>query len=75
MLLRVFDDKVSLGKAAASQAAEAIRRAITERGTARVVAASAASQFEFLEALTATPGINCGSKSNYSIWTSTLACR
>ena len=57
MLLRVFDDKVSLGKAAASQAAAAIRAAITERGTARVVAASAASQFEFLEALTATPGI------------------
>jgi glucosamine-6-phosphate deaminase len=57
MLLRVFDDKISLGKAAASQAAAAIRSAIAERGTARVVAASAASQFEFLEALTATPGI------------------
>jgi glucosamine-6-phosphate deaminase len=57
MLLRVFDDKVSLGKAAATQAAAAIRSAIAERGQARVVAASAASQFEFLEALTATPGI------------------
>lgn len=58
MLLRVFDDKVSLGKAAATQAASAIRFAIAERGQARVVAASAASQFEFLEALTATPGIH-----------------
>src|SRR6266849_132915 len=58
MLLRVFDDKVSLGKAAAAQAATAIRSAIAERGQARVVAASAASQFEFLEALTATPGID-----------------
>ncbi len=58
MLLKVFDDKVSLGKAAASQAASAIRFAIAERGQARVVAASAASQFEFLEALTATPGIH-----------------
>jgi glucosamine-6-phosphate deaminase len=57
MLLRVFEDKVSLGQAAASQAAAAIRSAIAERGTARVVAASAASQFEFLETLTATPGI------------------
>lgn len=57
MLLRVFDDKVSLGKAAAVQAAAAIRSAIAKRGQARVVAASAASQFEFLEALTATPGI------------------
>jgi glucosamine-6-phosphate deaminase len=57
MRLRVFDDKVSLGKAAAIQAAAAIRSAIAERGQARVVAASAASQFEFLEALIATPGI------------------
>ena len=57
MLLKVFEDKVSLGRAAASQAAAAIRSAIAERGTARVVAASAASQFEFLETLTATPGI------------------
>jgi len=57
MLLRVFDDKVSLGKAAATQAASAIRHAIAEHGQARVVAASAASQFEFLEDLTATPGI------------------
>src|SRR4029077_972293 len=58
MLLRVFDDKVSLGQAAATQAAAAIRSAIASRGQARVVAASAASQFEFLEALTATPGID-----------------
>ena len=57
MLLRVFDDKVSLGKAAATQAASAIRHAIAEHGQARVVAASAASQFEFLEALIVTQGI------------------
>jgi glucosamine-6-phosphate deaminase len=57
MLLRVFDDKVSLGKAAAIQAAAAIRSAIANRGQARVVAASAASQFEFLEALIATPDV------------------
>jgi len=57
MLLKVFDDKVSLGKAAAAQAASAIRTAIANRGQARVVAASAASQIEFLEALTAIPGI------------------
>jgi len=57
MLLKVFDDKVSLGKAAAGQAASAIRAAIASRGQARLVAASAASQIEFLEALTAIPGI------------------
>jgi glucosamine-6-phosphate deaminase len=60
MLLRIFDDKVLLGKAAAIQAAAAIRSAIADHGRARVVAASAASQFEFLEALTATPGIAWG---------------
>ena len=58
MLLRVFNDKTSLGNTAAAQAAAAIRSAIASRGQARVVAASAASQFEFLEALTATPGID-----------------
>ena len=57
MLLRVFGDRVSLGNAAASQAAAAIRSAISDHGQARVVAASAASQFEFLETLTATPDI------------------
>ncbi len=58
MVLKVFDDKVSLGSAAAAQAAAAIRRAIADRGQARVVAASAASQFEFLETLTATLDID-----------------
>jgi glucosamine-6-phosphate deaminase len=58
MLLRVFDDKVTLGRAAAEQAANAIRRAISERGMARIVAATAASQLEFLDALTKAPGID-----------------
>jgi glucosamine-6-phosphate deaminase len=58
MLLRVFDDKLSLGKAAADQAANAIRRALTERGSARIIAATAASQLEFLDALTQMPGID-----------------
>jgi glucosamine-6-phosphate deaminase len=58
MRLKVFGDRNSLGKAAAAQAAEGIQRAITERGKARIIGASAASQFEFLEALTSTPGID-----------------
>jgi glucosamine-6-phosphate deaminase len=58
MIFRIYDDKPSLGAAAAVQAASAIRRAITERGVARVVAASAASQFEFLDALITQPGID-----------------
>ncbi len=49
---------MELARAAAGQAATAIRGAIEERGLARIVAATGSSQFEFLEALTATPGID-----------------
>jgi glucosamine-6-phosphate deaminase len=52
MELRIFDDKMSLGEAAARQAAEAILRALDKRGQARIIAATGASQFEFLDALT-----------------------
>jgi glucosamine-6-phosphate deaminase len=52
MVLRVFNDKSSLGEAAAEQAASAIRRAIRNHDQARVIAATAASQLEFLDALT-----------------------
>jgi glucosamine-6-phosphate deaminase len=58
MLLRVFPDKASLSRAAAEQAASAIRRAIEERGHARIIAATGASQFEFLDTLTKTSGID-----------------
>src|SRR5271168_200333 len=58
MLIKVFEDRVSLGQAAAEQAATAIRRAIAERGQARIIAATAASQLEFLDALTKMPGID-----------------
>jgi glucosamine-6-phosphate deaminase len=58
MLLRVFNDKVTLGHAAAEQAANTIRNAISQRGKARIIAATAASQLEFLDALTKAPGID-----------------
>ena len=58
MILRVFENKKELGKAAAEQASFAIREAIDSRGLARIVAATGASQFEFLDALTAAPGID-----------------
>jgi glucosamine-6-phosphate deaminase len=58
MLLKVFRDRAGLGLAAAEQAAAAIRRAIAERGHARIIAATAASQLEFLDALTKAPGID-----------------
>jgi glucosamine-6-phosphate deaminase len=58
MLIRVFNDKTTLGRAAAEQAATAIRRAIADRGQARIIAATAASQLEFLDALTKAPDID-----------------
>lgn len=58
MDFKIFDDRKKLGQAAANQAAAAIRNAIRERGKARIVAATAASQKEFLEALTSAPGID-----------------
>jgi glucosamine-6-phosphate deaminase len=58
MLLRIFDDKISLGCAAADQASTAIRRAIADRDRARIVLATGVSQFEFLDALTKTGGID-----------------
>jgi len=58
MLLKVFGDRTSLGRAAAEQAATAIRRSIAERGKARIIAATAASQLEFLSALTKAEDID-----------------
>lgn len=58
MRLRILEGRDSLGKAAAAQAAAAIQRAIDAKGKARIIGASAASQFEFLEALTSAPGID-----------------
>lgn len=57
MVIKVFEDKLSLAKAAAEQAAGAIRTAVRERGVARVVAASAMSQVDFLAALTVIPDV------------------
>jgi glucosamine-6-phosphate deaminase len=58
VIIKVFNDKIQLGEAAAQQAVTAINRAISERGRARIIAATGASQFEFLRALTETPGVD-----------------
>lgn len=58
MQLRKFPDKKSLASAAAARAATVIRHSIAERKKARIIAATGASQFEFLEALTETPDID-----------------
>ncbi len=57
MNTKIFDNKISLGQAAAEQAANAIRQALAAKGNARIIAATGASQFEFLDALTKAPNI------------------
>lgn len=52
MIVRVFEDKRALSTAAAEQASTVIRRAILDRGCARVTVATGSSQIDFLEALT-----------------------
>jgi len=58
--VEIIDDKQLLGRTAAEHAAKSLRAALTARGAARLIAATGASQFEFLEALTATPDIDWG---------------
>jgi glucosamine-6-phosphate deaminase len=58
--IRLFDDQLTLARAAARHAAELIREAIATRGKARILAATGYSQRGFLEALTQQPGIVWG---------------
>lgn len=58
MRVQVLAKRNALAEAAAREAAETLRRAIRQNGEARIVAACAASQMEFLEALTSAAGID-----------------
>ncbi|MFV0492013.1 MAG: glucosamine-6-phosphate deaminase [Pseudorhodobacter sp.] len=53
MQIRIFDDRTELGRAAATEGAAAIRASIEEKGTATIIVATGASQFEMLTALVA----------------------
>jgi glucosamine-6-phosphate deaminase len=57
VVIKRFNDKQEMAKAAAEQAASILRQAIHERGKARLIAATGAAQFEFLDALTSLSGI------------------
>jgi glucosamine-6-phosphate deaminase len=57
-VLKIFNDKKSLSKVAADHAAAAIREAISVNGGARIVLATGAAQFDFLEFLVHEPGID-----------------
>lgn len=54
MDIQVHEDRVSLGTLAAAEGSRGIRQALAERGTANVILATGASQFEMLDALVAT---------------------
>lgn len=58
MVIKCFSDKREMANVAAKQAAAELRGVIDKRGKARIVAATGAAQFEFLEALTNLPGID-----------------
>jgi glucosamine-6-phosphate deaminase len=53
--INIFTTKAELGQAAARDAAAIINQAIAERNSAYVIAATGASQFEFLDTLTLEP--------------------
>jgi len=57
-VLKTLNDKSSLSRAAAEQGASAIRHAISSKGVARIIAATATSQLEFLDALTRSADID-----------------
>lgn len=58
MKLKIFEDKRSLSEAAAQQASAILQATIAKQGRARIVAATGASQLDFLGALTKSAGID-----------------
>ena len=58
MEVKTYSDRLIMSRAAARYAAEALRGAIDARGAARIVAATGASQFDFLDALTTASDVD-----------------
>jgi len=58
VVIKCFKDKNDLANAAAEEAAAILRHAIREKGKARLIAATGAAQFEFLETLTSLPDVD-----------------
>jgi glucosamine-6-phosphate deaminase len=56
--IETYPDRLTMSRAAASHAAEALQGCISAHGDARIIAATGASQIAFLEALTSAPGID-----------------
>ncbi len=58
MHVKTYSDRLTMSRAAARHAARILRVATSAADGARIVAATGASQFDFLEALTTAPGID-----------------
>lgn len=58
MIVRILEDKLALGRAAAVHAVAVLRQTLDAKGRARIIAATGVSQFEFLEALTGDRSID-----------------
>jgi glucosamine-6-phosphate deaminase len=58
MQIKIYPDRVTLSRHAAEHASDVLRSVQRERGRARIIAATGASQFDFLDALTREPGID-----------------
>ena len=72
MKIRIFDDPLSMAKAAADHAAEVIQQALAERGQARIVASTGESQVDFLHELIAHRDMDWANVESVSAWTNTL---
>jgi glucosamine-6-phosphate deaminase len=57
MIIKCFRNKHQMAQVAAEQGASILQKAIQEKGRARLIAATGAAQFDFLEVLTKLSGI------------------
>jgi len=67
LMVKVYENKNSMGKAAAEEAAKILVDAIKEKGEATFIAATGASQFEFLENLTSISSIDWSKTSMFHL--------
>jgi len=58
LTIKTYIDRPTMSRAAARQAVRSLRAAIADRGDARIIAATGASQFDFLDALTTSAGVD-----------------
>jgi len=67
MKLLIHETRAQMGAAAGRQAAELIAAAVAARGSANIILATGASQFEMLAALVAAPGVDWSAVSMFHL--------